>query len=98
MARGGARPGAGRKKGAITTRTREIAEAALAEGLTPLSFMLQIMRDESAPRAERLDMAKAAAPFIHPKLSSIEAKVDAEVSRTVRRIERTVVDPVDPNA
>ena len=29
MARGGSRPGAGRKRGAITKRTRQVAEAAL---------------------------------------------------------------------
>lgn len=37
----------------------------------PLEFMLKIMRDESADRAERLDMAKAAAPYVHAKLSAI---------------------------
>jgi hypothetical protein len=31
------------------------------------------MRDELAPMAERMDMAKAAAPYVHAKLSSIEA-------------------------
>ena len=45
MARGGARPGAGRKAGSVTRRTREIAEAAL-EGLTPLEYLLSVMRDE----------------------------------------------------
>jgi hypothetical protein len=77
--RGGARQGAGRKAGAITKRTREVANKAVETGLTPLEFMLSIMRDESADRNERLDMAKAAAPFIHPKLSSISATVEAEV-------------------
>lgn len=77
---GGKRPGAGRKPGSVTTKTREIAEAAIGEGVTPLEFMLKHMRDENAPIAERLDMAKAAAPYIHPKLSSIEAKVEADVA------------------
>jgi hypothetical protein len=80
MARGGARPGAGRKPGSITRKTREIAEAALDEGLSPLEFMLNRMRDETAPMADRQDMAKAAAGYIHPKLSSIEATVDADVT------------------
>lgn len=75
---GGKRPGAGRKPGSVTTKTREIAEAAIGEGVTPLEFMLRHMRDESAPIAERLDMAKAAAPYIHPKLSSIEARIGGE--------------------
>ncbi len=73
MAHGGARPNAGRKPGSTTTKTREIADKAADEGITPLEFMLQIMRDELADRGERMDMAKAAAPYIHPRLSSVEA-------------------------
>lgn len=42
--RGGARKGAGRKVGAATKRTREIADKAAAEGLTPLEVMLRTMR------------------------------------------------------
>ena len=41
---GGKRVGAGRKPGAITKRTREIADRALAEGKTPLEIMLDNMR------------------------------------------------------
>lgn len=46
--RGGARPGAGRKKSAVTVRTREIAEKVLTEtreGESPLEVMLSIMND-----------------------------------------------------
>lgn len=53
---------------------------AVATGVTPLEFMLTVMRDENAKREERLDMAKAAAPYVHARLSSIEAKIDAEVT------------------
>ncbi|VTU34188.1 hypothetical protein [Variovorax sp. RA8] len=42
--RGGARKNAGRKAGAATKRTREIADKAAEEGLTPLEVMLQTMR------------------------------------------------------
>lgn len=76
MARGGARPGAGRKQGAITKKTREIANKASSEGVTPLEFMLEVMRDTTADRAERLDMAKAAAPYIHPRLAAVEHSGD----------------------
>lgn len=75
MARGGARPGAGRKQGSITTKTREIAEAALAEGLTPLDYMLGILRDEQQTPAMRFEAAKAAAPFVHAKLAAIDANL-----------------------
>lgn len=43
MARGGKREGAGRPKGALTERTREVAERAIAEGKTPLEIMLDNM-------------------------------------------------------
>lgn len=41
--RGGARPGAGRKEGSLTKRTREIAEVAAAQGVTPLEVMMSTM-------------------------------------------------------
>lgn len=44
MARGGKRVGAGRPSGALTARTREVAEKALAEGISPLEVMLGNMR------------------------------------------------------
>lgn len=74
MPKGGARPGAGRKPSATTKKTREIAEAASAAGLTPLEFLLAVMRDGSASPMARLDAAKAAAAYIHPRLAPIEAK------------------------
>lgn len=43
MARGGKREGAGRKAGALTERTRAVAERALAEGKAPLEVMLDNM-------------------------------------------------------
>jgi len=70
---GGARPGAGRKPGSIRKATAEAQAKAAATGILPLDFMLSRMRDELAPMAERMDMAKAAAPYVHAKLSSIEA-------------------------
>jgi hypothetical protein len=77
---GGARPGAGRKPGAINKATAKAREAAEAGGMMPLDFMLSVMRDDTAERSERLDMAKAAAPYLHAKLTSIEATVDADVT------------------
>jgi hypothetical protein len=41
--KGGARPGAGRKEGSLTKRTREIAEVAAAQGITPLEVMMSTM-------------------------------------------------------
>src|SRR5215471_5492210 len=71
MARGGARPGAGRKKGAVNKVTAEARAAALASGVSPLHYMLSIMRDESVDVRRRDAMAMAAAPYLHPKLSAV---------------------------
>lgn len=79
--RGGARKGAGRKAGSATTRTREIADKAAAQGLTPLEVMLKAMRHfadlfESSENTDHLGaaatFAKDAAPYIHPRLQAIE--------------------------
>ena len=62
----------GRQKGtpnrATTARQVEIA----ASGLTPLEYLLGIMRDEELPIELRFEAAKAAAPYVHPKLAAIE--------------------------
>lgn len=83
MPRGGAKPGehrGGRKPGTRNRRTEEQAQAVAESGLTPLEFLVSIMRNPKIPRPERIEAAKAAAPFVHPKLSSIEAKVNGEFS------------------
>lgn len=72
MARGGKRPNAGRKPGVPNKKTQEQIEAVKAEGLTPLEYMLRVLRDESQEPAVRLDAANKAAPYVHAKLSSIE--------------------------
>jgi hypothetical protein len=72
MARGGSRAGAGRKAGAPNKATAQQREAIAASGLTPLDYMLSIMRDEENPKDMRLDAANKAAPFVHPKLAAIE--------------------------
>ena len=74
MARGGKREGAGRKKGAKAKFT-EAALSAAGEGILPLEFMLNVMRDETADFAQRFDAAKSAAPYVHPRLAQIESNV-----------------------
>ena len=72
MARGGKREGAGRPSGAVTRRTREAAEAASESGLTPLEYMLSILRDETQDQERRMWAAEKAAPYVHAKLASVE--------------------------
>ena len=75
MTRGGARPNAGRKTGAATKKTADIANKAAAEGITPLEYLLSVMRDVGNEQRERAAAAVAAAPYVHAKLSSIDATI-----------------------
>lgn len=79
--RGGRRQNAGRKAGSATKKTREIANRAAEEGITPLEYMLRVMRQETdhedpkiaiAREAMAFEAAKAAAPYVHPRLAAIE--------------------------
>lgn len=67
MARGGKREGAGRKLGARNKADKEARSKASAEGVTPLDYMLKVMRDESQPADRRDRMAMGAAPYMHAK-------------------------------
>ncbi len=69
---GGKRPGAGRPRGAVSKRSTEIAAALAKKGITPLEYMLKVMRDPRADAARRDDMAKAAASYMHPRLNAIQ--------------------------
>ena len=69
----------GRKKGSLNKRTlermaieRERLELIKVEGITPLEYMLEVMRDPKAPVYRRDEMAKAAAQYMHPRLNSVE--------------------------
>lgn len=77
--RGGARPNAGRKAGTANVKTREIANRAAAEGITPLEVMLQAMRDvyggssgKERNAAAAFGLAKDAAPYMHAKIAAVE--------------------------
>jgi hypothetical protein len=72
MPSGGKRPGAGRPRGSKAKKSQAIAIAAMAAGITPLEFMLRIMRDEAVDPLIRMDMAKASAPYMHARLASTE--------------------------
>lgn len=79
-ARGGKREGAGRKPGSATRKTREIADRAAAEGITPLEVMLANMRrwwtEQDWDKAQ--SAAVDAAAFMHPKMSAIDHTSNGE--------------------
>lgn len=93
MAKGGAREGAGRKPGSPNKRTAETIAKVEASGLMPLDYMLSVLRDEDAPREDRMEAAKNAAPYVHAKLSSVQHSGDAENPVAIQEIRRLIVDP-----
>jgi hypothetical protein len=84
LRRGVAKAGARRRKSAepaadVAADPAVESPAALvaavgAAGLTPLDYMLRVLRDESASPAARMNAAKCAAPYIHARLASTEFK------------------------
>ncbi len=86
---GGKRAGSGRKPGTANRKTREIADKAAADGITPLEVMLSTMRalwDDAVGKDGKVAdfekalaacvAAKDAAPYMHPRLQQIDATVD----------------------
>ena len=73
---GGARIGAGRKKGSlgVDNKSREIRNALIAEGSTPLQVMIKAMRAHEirGDLDKAATVAKDAAPYMHPRLASVE--------------------------
>jgi hypothetical protein len=76
--KGGARPGAGRKTGSLTKRTRQIAEAVATQGITPLEVMRKVMHQlyEHASNVREEDFSeKESASEARIKLLNMAATV-----------------------
>lgn len=78
---GGRRAGAGRPAGSLNRRSVEIL-AAVADGLSPLEYMLGVMRDENAAPDARAWAAEKAAPFFHPKPAPMHRLVHLRLPKT----------------
>ena len=74
------RPGAsgnprGRPRGSRNKRSRADFEAAKVSGELPLDYMLRVMRDPKVSSSRRDEMARTAAPYLHPRLAATVATV-----------------------
>src|SRR5262249_5914097 len=96
--RGGRRPGAGRKKGSATRKTKELADRAAREGITPLELMLQAMRlhYQKGEWDAAAAIAKVVGPYVHPRLGSLT--VNGEEERPIRLVEEIVIGEADSQA
>ncbi len=68
----GLKTGGGSRKGRPNKATAAKVEAIASSGLTPLDYMLSVLRDDTLERPLRLEASKAAAPYVHPRLANIE--------------------------
>lgn len=88
----------GRQKGTPNKRTEvraSLVDRATAEGISPLEVMLGAMREAwtNGDMAGAANFAKDAAPYLHPKLSSIEHKGDPDNPLEQNsRVELVIVD------
>ena len=88
-----------RTKGALNKRTRVAMHDAksgklLHGGESPVQFLLRVMKDAKRPIELRVDAAKAAAPFLHARLSHVEnvelspndRKTDAQLDEEIKAV------------
>jgi hypothetical protein len=73
----------------------EVLTRAIQDETTPLEVMLTIMRDPESPAAMKFEAAKAAAPYVHPRLSQVDSrvtKVTDVAELTPEQIDRLLAD------
>jgi len=66
-----------RTKGALNKRTRAALHAAKTgeiggDGVSPIEYLLKVVRDSEKPDAIRIEAAKAVAPYLQPKLCAVD--------------------------
>lgn len=87
----------GRQKGSQNIASVRKAEEIASSGLTPLDYMLSLLRNEEQPLSIRFEAAKAAAPYVHPKLNATtHSGPDGLPIQSVHTIEYAIVDPQHP--
>ncbi len=72
----------GRPKGSVNKRTA--AYLRTNGGELPLDYMLRVMRDPECTVQRRDEMAKAAAPFLHAKLQTIQHSGEITTNKVIR--------------
>ncbi len=82
----------GRKKGTLNKTNQQRRDEIHASGKTPLQFMIDVMRDSKADKGQRIDCAKSAAPYVHPR-AVMTVNLDAKLNIT--EVRDVIIDPAD---
>lgn len=93
----GSKPGerrGGRQKGTPNRKNASLIKAVEVSGITPLEYLLHVMRapipeDASALVQvalinQRFEAAKAAAPYVHPRLAAVQVSGEIEHQHVAR--------------
>ena len=64
----------------------EAVANSIATGESPLSYMLRVMRDPTVEDPRRDEMARAAAPYVHAKISPENAKTTESIHITLAQL------------
>ncbi len=76
----------GRQKGVRNKASIAKAAQVAASGLTPLDYMLSVLRDTTQPPSRRDWASAAAAPYIHPKLATLQSNVNLTGRLTLEQL------------
>jgi hypothetical protein len=87
---GGKRFGAGRPKGRVTEKLRQDLAK---EGVSPLNYLCDIMRDPKVSEKRRDWAASIAISFMHPRLNAIA--MQHSNTEPVREITWRILGPAD---
>lgn len=64
----------------IAESKRRLAEKLKQHALDPLDYLMGVINDKGAEEKQRLEAAKAAAPYIHSKMASVELSGSVGIS------------------
>jgi hypothetical protein len=82
----GPQPGSGRPKKGEQPVAKMVLTEAMLTGMSPLEYMLSVMRDPTADAARRDRMAQCAAPYVHARAEATGKKAQAEeIAATAER-------------
>lgn len=99
MARGGKRPNSGRKPEAMRRKQNALVADILESDMTPLAVMQRAMMQHvnAGNWDEAAKQAKEIAPYVHPKLATVQHKGSSD-EPVVHQITRVIVRPSDSDS